>query len=99
MDNRNSDPATAIRILAQSFPCLWNAPGVRPWEPLEFDGWASSGGPSHGEVCTARFLLAVWDPNNDWKAGRFMSWNRFGSGIRFIVMRFLNGPAILGGLR
>lgn len=71
MDNRNSDPATAIRLLAQSFPCLWNAPGIRPWVPLEFDEWASSGSPSHGEVCTARFLLAVWDPNNNWKSGRF----------------------------
>jgi len=35
------------------------------------DVWAASGVPSHGELCTARFVLAVWDPSGDWRSGRF----------------------------
>jgi hypothetical protein len=60
-----------IKLLAQMFPCLRKAPGISPWNALAVDDWASSGNPSHGELCTARFVLAVWDPNGEWRSGRF----------------------------
>lgn len=56
--------------LAEGFPCLRRAWGVRPFEPEELNRWAASG-VSHGERVTASFILAVWDPSTDWEAGRF----------------------------
>lgn len=47
------------------------APGIRPWEALRLDGWAATRQPSHGEVVTAQFVLAVWNPDEVWKCGRF----------------------------
>jgi hypothetical protein len=38
---------------------------------VALDDWAASGVPSHGEVCTARFVLAVWDPSGEWHSGHF----------------------------
>lgn len=67
------DPTeTAARMteLAETFPCLRNAPGVSPWEPGELNRWAT-GPASHGERVTAQFLLAVWNATVDWEAGRF----------------------------
>lgn len=64
-------PENRVRLLAQTFPSLWNAPGVRPWNAVTVDEWASSGGPSHGELCTARFILSVWNPDEQWQCGRF----------------------------
>lgn len=62
-----------IRIarLAGAFPCLLSAPGVEPWNANRLDKWASSAGPSHGEKCAARFVLAVWNPNYAWDSGNF----------------------------
>jgi hypothetical protein len=71
MADIKDDPANRVRLLAQEFPSLWNAPGVSPWNAVTVDEWASSGRPSHGELCTARFILAVWEPNENWRAGRF----------------------------
>jgi hypothetical protein len=65
------DPALRIRLLAQSFPGLWNAPGVLPWNAQALDEWAASGKPSHGERCAAQLVLAVWNPDERWKSGRF----------------------------
>jgi hypothetical protein len=65
------NPETKIRLLAQTFPSLWKAPGISPWKACAVEDWAASGRPSHGELCTARFILAVWDPNYEWQCGRF----------------------------
>lgn len=70
MGNENKDPATRLRLLAQYFPSMWSAPGIRPWDANVLDEWAA-GGASHGEKCTARFLLAVWNPSEAWRSGRF----------------------------
>jgi hypothetical protein len=40
------------------------------WNALAFDDWAVSG-ISYGERIAAQFLLAVWDPNEEWKCGKF----------------------------
>ncbi len=71
MGHQISEPEIRIRLLAQKFPSMWNAPGVSAWNALIFDKWATEGGLSHGEVCTARFLLAVWDPDGKWSSGNF----------------------------
>lgn len=71
MTDINCDPSTRVRLLAQTFPSLWTAPGIRPWDAVVVDQWASSGRASHGELCTARFVLAVWDTNGEWQSGRF----------------------------
>jgi hypothetical protein len=66
-----SDSTIGIRTLAQHFPGLWKAPGVSPWDAVALDEWAASGGPSHGERCAAQFLLAVWNPDERWRSGKF----------------------------
>jgi hypothetical protein len=62
---------TRIAQLARAFPCLRNAPGIEPWDANRLDDWAGSGGSSHGEKCSARFVLAVWNPDHDWQSGKF----------------------------
>lgn len=71
MDNDSNEPENRIHLLAWKFPCLRHAPGVEPWNADRLDDWAASGGPSHGEKCSARFVLAVWNPNHEWQVGRF----------------------------
>jgi hypothetical protein len=56
--------------LAQSFPCLREAPGVDPFDAQELDRWAA-GPVSHGERLTGQFLLSVWDSSTEWQCGRF----------------------------
>ncbi|MEQ1828111.1 MAG: hypothetical protein ABL921_19280, partial [Pirellula sp.] len=58
-------------LLAQTLLCLWNAPSIRPWDALALDEWAASGSLSHGEICSVRFLLGVWDQDNEWQCGKF----------------------------
>ena len=60
-----------IQQLAATFPCLVGAPEIVSWQPLKLDEWAASGKPSHGEIVSARFLLAVWNPDEAWQSGRF----------------------------
>ena len=45
-----------------SFPAL---------EHEVLDRWAAETAISSGELATARFLLAVWDPGHSWRCGRF----------------------------
>ena len=59
-----------MRRLALEFPCLADAPGVRPWDAEALDRWAANP-VSHGERVTAQFLLAVWSPETPWQSGRF----------------------------
>ena len=65
------DPGSQVRLLAQEFPCLWNAPHIRLWNAVALDHWATEGRLSHGERCSVQFLLSVWDPNFAWKSGAF----------------------------
>jgi hypothetical protein len=60
-----------IESLALNFPCLRDAPGAAPWDADKLDEWVASGVPSHGEKCTARFLLAIWNPDYEWKSPKF----------------------------
>jgi hypothetical protein len=61
----------SIEQLAQSFPSLVNKPGVSPWDALALDAWACGPAPSHGMLCAAQFVLAVWNPDAEWRCGRF----------------------------
>lgn len=60
-----------MTAFARTFPCLRQAPGTELWDAPEFDRWAADTPLSHGEVETARFVLAVWDPAGTWRCGRF----------------------------
>ncbi len=64
------EPGAKMTAFARRFPSLRSAPGVDPWQPGDLDEWAA-GPASHGEQHTARFLLAVWDQDAEWKAGHF----------------------------
>jgi hypothetical protein len=60
-----------MTAFAKTFHALGSAPGVFPWDANQLDAWAASGVLSHGELVTARFVLAIWDPNHPWRCGRF----------------------------
>ena len=66
-------PEDKIFALLLTFPSLrWRAAlELSKWNALRFDTWAADSGLSHGERVTAQFVLAVWDPNHDWRCGRF----------------------------
>jgi hypothetical protein len=66
-----SDIDRRFSALVQSLPAIRGAPGACPWDAVALNDWAASGVPSHGELCTARFVLAVWDPSAEWRSGRF----------------------------
>ncbi|QEH39319.1 hypothetical protein OJF2_79340 (plasmid) [Aquisphaera giovannonii] len=59
-----------MAALARTFPSMKYALGVEPWNALQLETWAK-GPHSHGQVVTARFLLAVWDPHRAWELERF----------------------------
>jgi hypothetical protein len=60
-----------MTAFARTFPCLRESPGTQLWDALVFDGWAAESPLSHGELVTAQFILAVWDPAGTWRCGRF----------------------------
>lgn len=66
-----TEVTSRVSRLAKSFPSLRRTPGVEPWEPMLLDEWAASSVISHGELCAAQFLLAVWDNKGDWNCGNF----------------------------
>jgi len=57
--------------LAETFPALQAAPGIRPWDATILDEWGASGDPGHGSVCAVRFVLSVWNPKLTYESGRF----------------------------
>lgn len=71
MNDGRRIPERRIEHLALTFPCLRGKAGIAPWDANCLDSWAASGHPSHGEKCTAKFILAVWNPDHDWCSGRF----------------------------
>jgi hypothetical protein len=62
---------TSIEALAASFPSLRGAPYLSPWDAAGFDEWAAEDARSPLAVFTARFVLEVWNPGNDWNCGPF----------------------------
>ena len=66
-----TNPKAKMVAFARTFPSLVKAMGVKPWDAHAFDRWATETPLSHGELLTARFLLAVWDPATTWPCGRF----------------------------
>ena len=60
-----------ISTLADSFPTLRFAPGVRLWDSGTLDEWANGPDPGDGARHAARFVLAVWDNGTQWQSGRF----------------------------
>lgn len=60
-----------MTTFALTFPSVAKASGVNLWDANTFDRWAAETPISHGELVTARFLLAVWDSNHQWRCGRF----------------------------
>jgi hypothetical protein len=65
------DLEAKMTALARTFPSMSSSPHVRLWDANSFDRWAGETPLSHGELMTARFLLAVWDPDHAWLCGRF----------------------------
>lgn len=63
--------------LATSFPGLRDAAALRPvlepekWDPQALDRWATDPGSGAADRFSARFVLAVWNSEIEWKAGRF----------------------------
>ena len=60
-----------MAALARTFPSAVKAAGVTLWDANTLDRWAVETPVSRGELQTARFLLAVWDPGHAWRCGRF----------------------------
>jgi len=54
-----------MSVIAERFPSLQRAAGVRPWNAQKLAQWAVSGH-SHGEVLAARFVLNVWNGAGYW---------------------------------
>ena len=65
-----ADPTRRMTELAWSFPSLCRAPGIDPFAVEHLDRWAA-GVASHGEAVSARFVLAVWSPDEAWASGPF----------------------------
>ena len=68
--DRNSQEIRIVQ-LAKSFACLRKAPGVAPWDANIVDDRAATDIPSHGEKCSAQFILAVRNPDHEWQSGKF----------------------------
>lgn len=60
-----------MAALAEAFPALEGAPGVRPWDAVELDRWAAGPVPSGGAVLAAQFVLQVYNWTACWSCGPF----------------------------
>jgi hypothetical protein len=62
-----------IGFVAQTLPCLQGVPGIAPWNAVTLDVWAviSRPKPSPAQHSAVQFLLSVWDPQSEWRSGRF----------------------------
>ncbi len=56
---------------AELFPSLGNAEGIWPWSPDRLDNWAAESDRSENELHSARYLLNLWNAENDWNCGFF----------------------------
>ena len=62
--------------IAERFPTLKGAPGVRPFSPSELDEWAHSLDGGNDESArmaahAARFMVTLYKPGSSWRVGRF----------------------------
>lgn len=64
-------PEARMAAFARTFPSTAKAAGVAVWDATALDRWAAGTPLAHGELVTARFLLAVWEPGQAWESGRF----------------------------
>lgn len=60
-----------LSALAESFPTLVRAPGVRPFDAEVLDLWASGPAPSSGAFHAAAFVLNIFNCRAPWAVGRF----------------------------
>lgn len=60
-----------LAAFARTFPSMAKASGVKLWDANTLDLWATESPISPGELATAQFLLAIWDPTHNWRCGRF----------------------------
>ena len=66
-----ADLDAKMAAFARTFPSMAMATDVNFWDANALDRWVTETPLSHGELVTARFLLAVWDDANAWRCGRF----------------------------
>ena len=64
------DLKAKMASFARTFPSMAKA-GTDPWDAYALDRRMAESPVSHGELLTAQFLLAVWDPATAWRCGRF----------------------------
>jgi hypothetical protein len=70
METQSSGPEHRMTKLARTFPTLRRVfDDLHPWGATWLERWAGTA--SHGERAAAQFVLAVWDPNQEWECGRF----------------------------
>lgn len=76
-DHRRCQGHTGLECRPKHTPLsahLWTSPvrfplaGIPPYQRAQLLGSTSL---SHGEKCTAQFVLAVWNPDEGWKSGKF----------------------------
>jgi hypothetical protein len=68
-EERMRDTERRMLSLTASFPTLRGVLDV--WDPDYLDRWACGPEPGSGAFHACRFVLSVWNPGADWKAGRF----------------------------
>lgn len=71
MTTSETRPDARMTAFARTFPSVADVRWVRLWDANKLDRWAAETPISHGELVTARFLLAVWNPDGQWRVGRF----------------------------
>jgi len=70
-----------MSCIAERFPSLRRAPGVRPWDALKLARLVENGC-SHGEALAVRFVLGIWSgPNWPWNDTKR-------SGLKVAIARF-----------
>ncbi len=82
-----------MTLLAESFPALQRAPGVRPWRAGDLDGWSSVC--SSGELHAVRFVLHVWNSHHEWDCGPFevvKAYQVWDEGNRAAFARWVEDP-------
>jgi hypothetical protein len=73
---KRSDPPldvpSRMSRFAETFPLLFDRPGVRPWDPDALDAWAATSGCTWTERAAAQFVLSVYDQDRAWQCGPFV---------------------------
>lgn len=64
-DGKINLPA-AMAVLANSFPTLHGSPGAEPWDAITMLKQLCPGGGGYSEKLAARFVLGVWNSDEDW---------------------------------